>query len=271
MTCGYKCISTDESSNGRVIVSGLEVVEAGFLVVDVAPVSQGIVHAEGVCFGSGGSQELAPGVVGVGDYGAVVCVADFYDVALEVGDVTVLGAVVDHRLGRAKGIIGEVQLVGAHAHGRQLTAVIDIAVGGAAVGALGPHAVGIISECPGAAAAHGGQLSALLPGVGPGAIICHISYIVIGNIGTAVLGQQVLPVGVAVGIADGACCRPQGSGGVGVLLFACDVAPGVIGPGPGLSFRLIVLPGQLVGTVMALPADVTVENGFLHMTSPWSE
>jgi len=121
----------------------LQVVEAGFGVVDIATVAEGVMGTEGVCLCSGDVQELAPGVVGVGDYGAVVCVADFYDVALEVGDVTVLGAVIDHRLWRAEGIIGEVQLVGAHAHGGQLAAVIDIAVGGAAVGALGAHAVSI--------------------------------------------------------------------------------------------------------------------------------
>jgi len=271
LACGYAGIRADEPSDGGIIVSGLEVVEAGFGVVDIAPVAEGVMGTEGGGQGACCCQELAPGVVGVGDYGAVVCVADFYDVALEVGDVAVLGAVVDHRLGRAEGIIEEIQLVGAHAHGGQLAAVIDVAVGGAAVGTFCTHTVGIISECPGTAAAHGGQLSALLPSVGPGAVVCHISYIVIGNIGTAVLGQKVLPVGVAVGIAYRFCGRPQCSGGVGVLLFACDVTPGVIGPGPGLSFRLIVLPGQLVGTVMELTDDLAVENGFLHAASPWSE
>ena len=170
----------------------MEVIQSGFGVVGVAPVSEGVMGTEVVCFGSGDIQELAPGVVGVADYGAVVCVADFYDIALEVGDVAVLGAVVDHRLGCAEGIIGEVQLVGAHAHGGQLTAVIDVAVGGTSVGPLGAHAVGIVGKGPVRPTfRHGGQLSALLPGVGPGAVGKHVANGVIGDAGVSVLGQQV--------------------------------------------------------------------------------
>ena len=50
---GYAGIRVDESSNGRVIVSALEVVESGFGVVDIAPVSEGVMGAEGVCLCSG--------------------------------------------------------------------------------------------------------------------------------------------------------------------------------------------------------------------------
>ena len=39
---GSKCVRIDESAHLRVIVSALQVVQAGFLVVDIAPVGEGI-------------------------------------------------------------------------------------------------------------------------------------------------------------------------------------------------------------------------------------
>ena len=48
-----------------IIVSALEIVEAGFVVVDIAPVAQGVVGAQGAGHGTGGAEDVAPGTLGI--------------------------------------------------------------------------------------------------------------------------------------------------------------------------------------------------------------
>ena len=48
-----------------VVVAALEVVEAGFSVVDIAPVAQGVVGAQGAGHGTGGAENVAPGILGI--------------------------------------------------------------------------------------------------------------------------------------------------------------------------------------------------------------
>ena len=132
-----------------VVVAALEVVEAGFGIIDIAPVAQGVVGAQGAGHGTGGSENVAPGIVGVGDHSRSGGVQDGGDIALEVGGVVVSGAVVDHGQRCAAGIVGKIQRIPIHRHLAQLAAIVDIAVRGAAVGPFGPHAVGIVGEGPG--------------------------------------------------------------------------------------------------------------------------
>ena len=132
-----------------IVVSALEVVEAVFGIVDIAPVAQGIVGAQGASHGTGGAENVAPGIVGVGDHSRSGGVQDGGDIALEVGGIVVSGAVVGDGQRGAAGLIGKGQGVAAHGHLTQLAAIVDIAVRGAAVGPFGPHAVGIVGEGPG--------------------------------------------------------------------------------------------------------------------------
>ena len=57
-----------ESADCGVIVSALEVVQAGFGVVDIAAVAQGVMGAEGGGQVAGGGKGSAPCVVGVADF-----------------------------------------------------------------------------------------------------------------------------------------------------------------------------------------------------------
>ena len=67
-------------------------------------------------------------------------------------------------------------------------------------------AVGIVAVGDAAAAlAHGRQLAAVLPGVGPCAVGQGIAYGVVGDGLPIERRQQVRPIGVAVGIGS-ACC-----------------------------------------------------------------
>ena len=50
--------------------------------------------AQGAGHGTGGAEDVAPGIVGIGDHGRSGGVQDGSDIALEVGGVVVSGAIV---------------------------------------------------------------------------------------------------------------------------------------------------------------------------------
>ena len=102
----------------------------------------------------------------------------------------------------------KVQLVAAPCHLRQSVAQVGIIVR-RAVDRLGNAlAVGIVTVGDAATGcAHGRQLTAVLPGVGPCAVGQRIAYGVVGNGFPVIRRQQVPPIGVAVGI--GAACCPD--------------------------------------------------------------
>ena len=100
------------------------------------------------------------------------------------------------------------QLVAAPGHLRQLIAQVREVVR-RAVDRLGNAlAIGIVAVGDAAAAlAHGCQLTAMLPGVGPRAVGQGIAYGVVGDGLPVERRQQVRPISVAVGI--GAACCPD--------------------------------------------------------------
>ena len=113
------------------------------------------------------------------------------------------------------------QLVAAPCHLRQLVAQVRVVVR-CAVDRLGNAlAVGIVAVGDAAAAlAHRRQLAAVLPGVGPCAVVQGIAYGVVGDGLPVERRQQVRPISVAVGIGA-ACCpdvadkrRPRPSAGI---------------------------------------------------------
>jgi len=135
---GYKSISIDKSANFGIIIPALEVIEAGFGVVDIAAVAQGVVGAEGGSKVAGGGKGFAPGIVGVADHCRAAAVEDGGYIALQVGGVVVGCAVVGDGYRGTAGIIAEVQRIAANGHAAEAAAVIHIAVGGGIVGSLGP-------------------------------------------------------------------------------------------------------------------------------------
>ena len=100
------------------------------------------------------------------------------------------------------------QLVAAPGHLRQLVAQMGIVVR-CAVDRLGNAlAVGIVAIGDVAAGcAHGRQLAAMLPGVGPCSVGQGVAYGVVGDGLPIERRQQVRPISVAVGI--GATCCPD--------------------------------------------------------------
>ena len=85
----------------------------------------------------------------------------------------------------------------------------------------------------------------MLPCVSPCAVAQGIADSVVGNGRAVVGGQQVAPLGIAIGIGYHSGGRAQLPGDIGVLAPGKDVACVVICPGVGKAARLIVLPDEL--------------------------
>ena len=195
----------------------MEVVVAGFGIVDVGAVAQGVQRAEG-----GGQRALrcgviAPGVVPVVGYNNIAgIVIDANDIALTV-EYVVVGRSVPCDGSWAKRTIGKVQGIVTYRHLGQLTAIVHIVISLRAVTSLCTHPVGIVGVRPGCrASGHGGQFSAVAPSVSPCAVGQQVADLVIGP-GHAVIGsQQVAPGAVTVGVGIGC----GGRAGNGVVLIS---------------------------------------------------
>ena len=201
--CGNQAfiVRIDKPSGFRVIVSALEVVESGFLVVDVPTVAQRV----DACQSASSGDDLAIGVIVVACDNVLAGVHNPHHVTLEVGDVIIRRAIVLHGIGQAAGIVEEVNGIGSPGHAHQLAAGVIIAVSGATHSLAGPQTAGIIGE---AQASGSVRSSCQAPAVGPGH--CPASAVVVaGGIARSIIGdavavkgrQQILPIGVAVGIS----------------------------------------------------------------------
>ena len=192
MTSREVSIRTNEPAEGGVIVPALQIVQASLPVVDISPVAEGVVLGQGVehsCGGGGGIEELAPGVVVVGDNLVAIGIQQSHDIALKVQDVEVDVTVVGHGDRVALGVVGEAHDQAVELHVGQetifivviiLTTSIALAVRGDPAGS---QAVGIIGHVPGGAGlGHGFQLAATFPGVCPSAVGQSIADGVVGGV-----------------------------------------------------------------------------------------
>ena len=200
---GSIAIRIDKPPHHRVIVSALEVIGPGFLVVHVSTVAQGV----DACQGSRCRDDLAIGIVVIAGHHRTTGVHNPHHVTLEVGDIIVDCAVVLHGVGCTIGIVEEVNGIGSPGHAHQLTAGVVVAVGSAVHGLTGSQAVGIVGEAQ-AVAACGGSCQA--PTVSPGEVPA-IAVIVTGGVVNGIIGngfpviggQKVLPLRIPVGIGVG--------------------------------------------------------------------
>jgi len=251
---------------GIVIVPGLEVVELGLGVQHIAAVAQGI---------DGGEDVALLGVVldGVGFAVAGVEVTDNQlaggirqagYIPLNIGDVIVSGAGggtigrIGQGQGRTGSVIGNVYGLGTacgyDSHPGQLITGVDIIVCGCSVGPGSAHTVGIVGIGPGnAARGQGIQLSAMLPGKGPGAVSEHIAHRVIGDIGNGTVfldtSQQIPPAVLPVLVFIRCNSSTGGAVGDGMGL---DITGVVIGPGMVPVHPAVALANQLVGCIVGI-------------------
>ena len=170
-------------------------------------------------------------------------------------DIGVHGAV-EADLGRsALSVVEEVQLISCSAvstpHVHQLLAVQDVVRSSDDVAfcddLLRPQAVVVVLELHGhAGLAHLLQLSARLPGIGPGAIVRQVADGVIGERSGSdnriailyvcsgrIRSELVLPLGIAVGIQRFFKNITHRAGRVGISRLALDIAATVVNVLPG--------------------------------------
>lgn len=93
LTGGDVDICVDKASGLGVIVAGLEVVERGFGVVNITPVAERVLCAQGARERAGAGKLLAPAIVSIFYYGVVAAVNQADDVVLPVTDIVVIRTV----------------------------------------------------------------------------------------------------------------------------------------------------------------------------------
>ena len=245
MTSRRIVISRNESTHRRVVISALEVVEVGFVVIDVATVAKRVMDTEGIGHGAGSSQRPAPCVIGILDNCSATGVQDGGNIALNIGGIVVVRTVVGDGHGGAGCIVGKVQGIVAHGHLTQAATVIDVVIGSGTVGPLGSQTVCVVGVRPGGTAiGHGSQFTAMLPGVGPGAVGQHVANGIAGNGLAVVAGQQIAPSTI-IGIVDSSLHRTQRAGGMPIFLVDGDIACIIIGLYPKFSQSSSISIGSL--------------------------
>ena len=150
MTGGGVDIRIDKSAPGGVIISALEIIEAGFLIVNVTTVAQGVNFTQVDIRVIIGGNQPSPNVVDIADHRSAGTVYDGDYIALQVGNVVVRGIIVADHQGPSIRAVAETHHYTAPGHLGQLGTVVQVGVGDTTVCPACPHAIGIISKVPGA-------------------------------------------------------------------------------------------------------------------------
>ena len=138
LTGGGVAVRIYEPSCSRVIIAGLEVIEAAFGIVVVTTVTKRVLLGQR----TGGGQDLAVGVVCITCYGISAGVYQAHDIALQVGHIIIGGPIDLHGVWLAGVVVEEVVGLGSPA-GRylllqQLPTGVDVAVRGGRFGLQNP-------------------------------------------------------------------------------------------------------------------------------------
>ena len=188
-------IRINEPTNGGIIVSALEVVEPGFLVVDIPTVAQRV----DICQRAGCGDDLPVGVIVVACDNVLAGVHNPHHVPLQVGDVVVRRAVVLHGVGCTIGIIEEVNGIGSPGHAHQPAAGIIIAVRDTIYRLAGSQVVCIVGKAQAVGSVGGRrQTPAILPRHCPPGAVAVAGGIANGIVGDgfSVIGGQNIVYGV---------------------------------------------------------------------------
>ena len=263
LPCGNKSVRADEPPELRVIIAAVQVIKPGFGIVIIPPVAEGILVAHGVAGGVGDSA-LAPGVVAVGGNDLAGGGADDGDdIPLDIVEVVeqhgpvgkahaLAGAVVEEPHDRIPGLL------------RQNLAAVEEKFRGGAVDRFGrSDAVGVVLVAVGIAAVGDFPQLPAHPGVAGAVVGEHVADAVVGDGLAVVLGQQVRPAAVAVGVGFGLQNLAQGTGCIGVPLYRQNVPGLAVGVDEGGVLGLAVVAGQLVFLVVGvfLPQGLGVVGG----------
>ena len=234
-------IRTNKPPELRAIVPAVQVIKPGFGIIIVPPVAEGVFVAHGVT-SSVGDGALAPGVVAVlghnlsgssPDNGNNIPL-DIVEVVEQHGPVgkahALAGAVVEEAHDGIPGLL------------RQNLAAIEEEFRGGAVDCLGrSNAIGVVLIAVGIAAVGDFPQLPAHPGVGGAVVGEHVADAVVGDGLAVVLGQQIGPAAVAVGVGFGLQNIAQGTGCIGVPLYRQNVPGLAVGVDEGGVLGLAVV------------------------------
>ena len=147
---------------------------------------------------------------------------------------------------------------------RQNLAAVEEEFRGGAIDRFGrSDAVGVVLVAVGIAAVGNFPQLTAHPGVAGAVVAGHVANAVVGDGLAVVLGQQVRPAAVAVGVGLGLQNLAQGTGCIGVALDRQDVPGLAVGVDEGSVLGLAVVAGQLVFLVVGifLPQGLGVVGG----------
>ena len=90
MSGGNECVGADEPAHLGVVISGLEVIQLGLSIVDIATVAEGVLLAEGGRKGAAHGKDIAPGIIGIRyDRVAIGTVHQRHYVTLKILDIVI--------------------------------------------------------------------------------------------------------------------------------------------------------------------------------------
>ena len=214
-----KAVRADESPKFRVIIAAVEIVQPGFGIIIIPSVAEGILIAHGVAGGVGDSA-FAPGVVAVLSHDLPRGGPDDgYNIPLDIVEVVeqhgtvgkahaLAGAVVEEPHDRIPGFL------------RQNLAAVEEEFRGGAVDRFGrSDTVGVVLIAVGIAAVGDFPQLPAHPGVGGAVVGEHVADAVVGDGLAVVLGQQIGPAAVTVGVGLVLQNIAQGAGRIGVTLY----------------------------------------------------
>ena len=191
---------------------------------------------------------IAPAVICIFYYGIPAPVNQLDNVPLPVAQVVVICPVVIDRLDQASGVIGEQQVRCPCCQAHQHRVVVEVVGRRSACDLRGPKAVHIVGVC-----GRAGDARQLLPvpGQGLSPVAGGIPHGVVGDGLAVIAGQLVLPCAGRIDVRDRLRGRARVRGrGVGVDLLLGNVPPGIVGVCHRLVGEPVVLPDQLVCTVV---------------------
>ena len=239
-------IRADKPPELRVIIAAVEIVQPRLGVVIVPPVAEGILIAHGVA-GGVGDRAFAPGVVAVLGHNLSRSSPDNgNNIPLDIVEVVEQHGTVGEAHALAGAVVDEAHDAVAGFLRQDLAAVEEKFRGGAVDRFAGADAVGVVFVAVSVAAIGDFPQLPAHPGVGGAVVGEHVADAVVGDGLAVVLGQQIRPAAVAVGVGFGLQNLAQGTGCIGVPLDRQDVPGLAVGVDEGGVLGLAVVAGQLV-------------------------
>lgn len=194
LTGGDIDVCVDKTSGLGVIISGLEVVERGFGVVDIPPVAERVLCAQGARERAGAGKLLAPAIVSIFYYGIVAAVNEADDVALPIADIVVIGAVVVHGDHVPARVVAEQELVAARALRDQHRPVVAVVGGRAVDRLLRPQSVLVVGVGYGVRAVRCARQPAPLPRHRVAAVGGRVAACIVADVLAIVTRELIRPL-----------------------------------------------------------------------------